>query len=232
MHLSKRMHMVADMVPKSRCVADVGCDHGYLSIWLVRENITDTAIAMDLRTGPLSKAEENVRFFHQQEKIQTRLSDGVTKLQPGEADTIVIAGMGGELMSGILAAGAEQVEAAEHLVLQPQSDMAMVRRQVAKQGYRIVDEDACLDDGKYYVVMRAEKGAAEPSGKPYADEYGTILIAKGHPVYRQYLQQEYEKKQVMLERLLQADTPLARERIPTAKEEAAMLEAALRDCAR
>ncbi len=227
MHLSKRMHMVADMVPKSRCVADVGCDHGYLSIWLVRENITDTAIAMDLRTGPLSKAEENVRFFHQQEKIQTRLSDGVTKLRPGEADTIVIAGMGGELMSGILAAGAEQVEAAEHLVLQPQSDMAMVRRQVAKQGYRIVDEDACLDDGKYYVVMRAEKGATEPSEKSYADEYGTILISKGHPVYRQYLQQEYEKKQAMLERLLQADTPLARERIPSAKEEATMLREAL-----
>lgn len=232
MHLSKRMHMVADMVPNSRCVADVGCDHGYLSIWLVRENITATAIAMDLRKGPLSKAEENVRFFHQQEKIVTRLSDGVKELKPGEADTIVIAGMGGELMSGILAAGAGQVKAAEHLVLQPQSDMAMVRRQVAKQGYRIVDEDACLDDGKYYVVMRAEKGVAEPSDKSYADDYGTILIEKGHPVYRQYLQQEYEKKQLMLDRLLRADTPLARERIPTARKEAAMLEEALRDSER
>ncbi len=229
MHLSVRMHMVADMVPQSRCVADVGCDHGYLSIWLIREGIVERAIAMDLRKGPLARARENIRFFHQQERIETRLSDGVEKLHPGEADTIVIAGMGGELMSGILAAGHRQVQKANCLVLQPQSDVHLVRQQIRKDGYRIVAEDACYEDGKYYVVMRAEHGDAPKSEKPYADRYGTHLIMSGHPVYLEYLRMELGKKRAMIEQMLQADTPLANARLAWAKEEEALLVQALQD---
>ncbi len=229
MHLSRRMHMVADMVPQSACVADVGCDHGYLSIWLIREGIAKRAIAMDLREGPLARAKENIRFFHQQERVETRLSDGLTELRPGEADTIVIAGMGGELMAGILKQGAEKVRRADCLVLQPQSDVHLVRAQLQEEGFTVVREDACFEDGKYYVVLCARRGTTVATDKCYEAYYGTYLIETSHPVYLEYLRQELGKKETMLSRLRAAGTPLAMERIPGAERERDVLVQALRD---
>ena len=86
MRLSKRLRVVADMVKPGNVVADIGCDHGYLSVWLVREHKAAGAIAMDLREGPLNSAKENIRFFHQENRIETRLSDGMDELKPGEAN--------------------------------------------------------------------------------------------------------------------------------------------------
>ncbi len=228
MHLSKRMRMVADMVPRSEIVADIGCDHGYLSIWLVREGVADHVIAMDLRSGPLSRAQENIRFFHQEEYVETRLSDGVEKLLVGEAETLVFAGMGGELMSGLLKKGEAQVQAAKCLVLQPQSDVTMVRTELRRQGYVIDKEDCCVEDGKYYVVMRAFHGTPVNARTSYEDIYGRYLTERRHPVYREFLEEELRKKQAMLTQLRVADTPLARERMESAEAEERRILDALR----
>ena len=99
--LSMRLRAIAGMVTKGNRLADVGCDHGYLSIWLVSEKTVPSAIAMDVRPGPLSRARENISRYGLEDYIETRLSDGLTKLEPGEGDTLVIAGMGGPLMERI-----------------------------------------------------------------------------------------------------------------------------------
>ena len=93
-----RLRAIAGMVTKGNRLADVGCDHGYLSIWLVSEKTVPSAIAMDVRPGPLSRARENITRYGLEDYIETRLSDGLAKLEPGEGDTLVIAGMGGPLM--------------------------------------------------------------------------------------------------------------------------------------
>ena len=199
MRLSERMHMVADMVSKGRVLADIGCDHGYLSVWLVREKTVKRAIAMDVRKGPLERAEESIRFFHQQERIETRLSDGMDELKPGEADRIVIAGMGGILMSGILTRGAECVKEAEQLVLQPQSDIDLVRKAVHRLGFKIADERACFEEGKYYIAFACEKGAEE---EPYTEaeyRYGRILTRRKDEIWMKFLTEELKKKERMLE---------------------------------
>ena len=94
MQLSIRMQAVADMVTPGGRIADIGTDHGYVPIYLVEQNKTDHAIAMDVRKGPLARAGENIVRFGCSDRIETRLSDGLAMLKPGEADTVIIAGMG------------------------------------------------------------------------------------------------------------------------------------------
>ena len=101
MRLSERLRMVAGMVPHCNAVADVGCDHAYLSVWLLREGIASYAYACDVRPGPLAKAAETIRFFHMTGRATTVLCDGLSGLAPGDASVIVMAGMGGELIENI-----------------------------------------------------------------------------------------------------------------------------------
>lgn len=154
--LSLRMQQVADFVIPCRTAADVGCDHGYVSIYLLQHGIAERVIAMDVRRGPLSRAEQNRDAAKLQESMECRLSDGLDRLNPGEADVIIIAGMGGPLMIDILERGRKKGALAKQLVLQPQSDIPAVRRYLHKTGYAIVREAFLKEEGKYYTVFQAE----------------------------------------------------------------------------
>ena len=105
MQLSKRLQALADLVSQDHVLADVGCDHGYIPVFLIQNQRRPKAIAMDIGEGPLKRAQENIRSYGLEGYIETRLSDGLSKLQPGEADTILISGMGGPLMEKILTEG-------------------------------------------------------------------------------------------------------------------------------
>ena len=150
-----RLCAIAGMVTKGNRLADVGCDHGYLSIYLVEERIVPSAIAMDVRPGPLSRARENISRYGLEDYIETRLSDGLTKLEPGEGDTLVIAGMGGPLMERILNEGAKVREGFQELILQPQSDLPHFRHFLSEIGWEIVREEMIKEDGKFYPMMKA-----------------------------------------------------------------------------
>ena len=150
-----RLRAIAGMVTKGNRLADVGCDHGYLSIWLVSEKTVPSAIAMDVRPGPLSRARENITRYGLEDYIETRLSDGLAKLEPGEGDTLVIAGMGGPLMERILKDGAKVREGFQELILQPQSDLPHFRHFLSEIGWEIVREEMIKEDGKFYPMMKA-----------------------------------------------------------------------------
>ena len=139
-----------------RCVADVGCDHGYVSIYLVQKGIAETAIAMDVRKGPLSMAENNVREYGLEEKIDLRLSDGLSLLNKDEADALVIAGMGGKLMISILEKKDIRELGIKTAILQPQSDIPKFRQFLREKGYLIENEKIVFEDGKYYFPMRVK----------------------------------------------------------------------------
>ena len=207
--LSPRMQQVADYVVKCGTVADVGCDHGYISIYLLQNGIAEHVIAMDLRTGPLSRAEVNRNQAGLQNLMECRLSDGLDKLSPNEADAVVIAGMGGPLMIDILERGRKNESLCNQLVLQPQSDIPSVRRYLHNIGYRICREAFLIDEGKYYTVIHAEasdtlsveKAGDERYGKMLIQNeaelyneveylYGKYLLESGNPVLKQYLEEE------------------------------------------
>lgn len=137
-------------------VADIGCDHAYVSIALMERNIAKKVIAMDVRKGPLEIAARNIKEYGFDECIDIRLSDGMDKLAPGEADVIVIAGMGGLLIRNILSNGLHVMqEKFPVLILQPQSDIREVRNFLQSCSYSIEREQMLIDEEKYYTVIRA-----------------------------------------------------------------------------
>lgn len=218
MRLSKRLEAVASFVPQKSRVADVGTDHGYIPIWLVEQGIAEYAIAMDVRKGPLMRAEEHIRQHRLESRIETRLSDGLSQLRPGEADTVVIAGMGGELMLRILRDGAHVWDSVSRFVLSPQSELETFRRGLEEMGFAITEETMLREEGKYYTVMAVARGRMHYE-KRYQYRYGDCLIRQKSPVLREYLEREEEKLLQIMERLAVQDTEGANARRQDVEEE-------------
>lgn len=159
MLLSDRMRAVVGLVQPCKSIADIGCDHGYVAMELVRSNICRHVIAMDINSGPLDRAKSNIADYDMQDYIETRLSDGVSALEKGEVEGIICAGMGGKLVISILEQGKELTGEMKQVILQPQSELDEVRSYLREKGYLIEREDIIYEDGKYYPMMRALPGA-------------------------------------------------------------------------
>ena len=153
MELSKRLNAVAAMVTPGNAVCDVGCDHGYVSIFLAETGKSPKIYAMDVNKGPLERAAEHVKEAGLQDYIELILSDGLINMPEGKADTLICAGMGGKLVIKILSESIEKVKKLKELVLQPQSEIWLVREYLRTQGFVIVHEDMVVEDGKYYPIL-------------------------------------------------------------------------------
>lgn len=156
--LSERLRAAASMVTAGSRAVDVGCDHGFVSIWLVEQGISPSVLAMDVRSGPLSAAKEHIAERGLEKQIETRLSDGLHNYNIGEADTLICAGMGGGLMRRILTDDKEKTASFHELVLAPQSEVEQFRAWLREQGYTVVYENMIEEDGKFYPMMRVETG--------------------------------------------------------------------------
>ena len=166
-------------------LADVGTDHGFVPIWLVRNGHIPSAIAMDVNRGPLERAKEHIAQAGLEEFIQTRLSDVLCALSVDEADSILIAGMGGALTVRILEKDPPAELGAAELILQHQSEISRVREYLCRSGWRIDAEEMVLEEGKYYPMMHCVR--AEMKLTQQEAEFGPCLIASGHPVLLKYL---------------------------------------------
>lgn len=151
--LSARLTAIANMVSRGKSVCDVGCDHGFVSIYLVQKGIAPFVLAMDVGKGPLAQAQKHVEEAGLTGRITTRLSDGLAAYRENEAECLVIAGMGGPLMSRILSDA--KAGTFTELVLAPQSEIPQFRRFLDEHGFGIVEEELVFEDGKYYPVMKA-----------------------------------------------------------------------------
>ncbi len=206
--LSKRMKAVAAMVTPGNILADVGTDHGYVPISLVQRKKIPKAIAMDINKGPLKRACEHIAEFQLEEFIETRLSDGVKKLKVGEVDSILIAGMGGELVIHILSDGMEVCRNVKELILQPQSELEKVRQFLRENNYKIVDEDMVIEDGKYYPMIKVVPVERDEFWDIVPEEavqacymYGPILLKNGNPSLRKYLVKQHKQLEKILKEL-------------------------------
>ena len=189
--LSQRLQAVADMVSVGNRVCDVGCDHGFVSIYLVEQGISPRVLAMDVRKGPLSAATEHVSERGLTAYIETRLSDGLHNYNIGEADTLVCAGMGGRLMQRILSEEQEKTDSFQEMVLQPQSELEDFRRFLYQQGYHITEENMIEEDGKFYPLMLVKKSEQTvPEPDRIACRYGPLLLQNQSQVLLCFLKRQ------------------------------------------
>lgn len=187
--LSKRLQAVASFAETGCRIADIGTDHAYIPIDLIRRGIAAHAIAMDVGRGPLLRAREHIALYRLESRIETRLSDGLDKLQPGEADTVIIAGMGGELMLRIISGGSHVWYSVKRWILSPQSELEEFRRGLEAMGFAIRRETMLSEEGKYYTVMLVERGRMHYEDT-YRYRYGDCLIREKHPVLLEFLARE------------------------------------------
>ena len=234
MELSKRLQAVIRLMPAFGTVCDVGCDHGYVAISLLREKKAAKVIAMDVNAGPLKQARHNGAAYGMTDRMDFRLSDGLKEVCPGEADAFLCAGMGGRLMVRIMTEGWDVMETMQGAVLQPQSEIEVVRRFVYEKGWHILAEDMVFepdgdlpDEGKYYPMMFIEPGTAEMPEET-ALLYGPRLLQERHPVLLQYLQFSLRLKESLLQSLRQkAIGEKAMERICGIEKEIAVIKRVL-----
>ena len=249
--LSERMRALFHLVPEGKTICDAGTDHGFLPIALVSTGRVPKALAMDLREGPLANAREHVWEAGLENDIQLRLSDGFASLKKNEAETAIVSGMGGALMQHILEDTLpDPVSMGIHyLILQPQSEVADLRRYLLDKGYRIEEEDMVFEEGKYYPMMRVytmhpenvvmervqtdSEDTAGHISERYPAEYllyGGLLLQKADPVLLKYLSHRREILQGILQKMHAAskDSESSRKRRAETETELHILEETLR----
>jgi len=186
--LSERLQIIYDMVPLATTVADVGCDHGYLSIALLQGGKAKKAIAMDVNKGPLESAKSNGNAAGLSSQMEFRLSDGIAKLSCDEADVICICGMGGALITRILSNGIQVARSAKAIIIEPQSEYRAVREFLVDNHFVILDEDLCMEEGKIYPIMKIAYDAAASISLTEAElEYGPVIIKKRPELFSKLL---------------------------------------------
>jgi len=220
MQISKRLGAAVALVTKNNRVADIGCDHAYTSIYLVENKIASKVIACDINKGPLQRAKENISRYGYSAIIETRLSDGAKKIEHGEVDTLLVSGMGGGLVVKILSDSKEVVESCTELILQPQSEIYLVRKYLHEIGYQITDENMVIDEGKYYVMMRATKADGH---QRYSDEvcyqYGALLLKNKNEILYQFLNKEKGTYEGILHMLFKMQTEHSKKREDEVKQQ-------------
>lgn len=171
MILSPRLLKIAQCI-NCDVLADIGTDHGYIPIYSVNNGLCSKAIACDINSGPLISAKENIGLYNLSAKIETRLSNGLEALSPMEADTIVIAGMGGLLIRDILTDGKDKIGDETLLILQPMVAVDQLREFLIGNGYDIFKEHLAREGEKFYNILCVKKGDCQYTEKE-------ILFGKG-----------------------------------------------------
>lgn len=176
-------------------IADIGCDHAYVPIRLIQDRRAKRVIASDLNAGPLNIAKQNIEKYGLSEKVETRLGGGLSILSPGEADAVIIAGMGGEIIEKILRAD-EEIAKKSRLILQPMNSQYELRKFLISNGYKITAEDMVLEGFKVYNIIEAESGYQPLFENEF--DYQIPPYLYGH----RYFKNLYDKKKREFEKIV------------------------------
>ncbi len=214
MELSKRLKRIAEHVDKCESVADIGTDHGYIPIYLVKEGICEKAIASDINKGPIEKAKINVAFEGVSDKVKCLLGPGLNPLKIGEVNGVILAGMGGNLTRDILLADMEKVKKYDFIILQPAQNPEVLREFLYKNDYEIIDEDLIKDEGRFYELFKVKYN--ENSEKLVLEdeleyEVSSLLREKDHTLFKEFIEEKINRCETILS-FIKEDTEAAKKR--------------------
>ena len=214
MELSKRLKRIAEHVDKCESVADIGTDHGYIPIYLVKEGICKKAIASDINKGPIEKAKVNVAFEGVSNKVKCLLGPGLNPLKVGEVNGVILAGMGGNLTRDILLADMEKVKKYDFIILQPAQNPEVLREFLYKNDYEIIDEDLIKDEGRFYELFKV-KYNKNSEKLVFEDELeyevSPLLREKNHPLFKEFIEEKINRCETILS-FIKEDTEAAKKR--------------------
>lgn len=212
MKLTPRLQVIADSINHCDVLADVGTDHAYLPIYLVLNKKIAKAIASDINKGPIDIAQKRVNQYHLQNQIETRQGNGLAVLKPYEADTIVIAGMGGMLISEIIEQSKDVAQAAKMLIMQPMLDSGKLRSYLLASGFEIIEEELAKEDRKIYEILWARYTGQAQEPKELMN-IGDKIIQKRHPLAKEFIEKEMTELNNILQKLQNKETELSQKRI-------------------
>ncbi len=223
--LSARLACAARHVPAGSVVADIGADHAYLPVYLLENGIAGRVVAGEVSGGPYGIAAGAVRAAGLEDRIEVRLGDGLQVISPGEVNVVVLAGMGGRTICEILDSGRAVLDGLERLILQPMRDIPMVRRWLADNNWRIIDEEMVYEDSHYYVIIVAGPGREKITDS--ALELGPCLLENRSPVFHRFLLKKRADIAAVLNELQTARGTRAQEKISRLRREAEQIEEVL-----
>lgn len=184
--ITPRLKCIIDHT-RGKKIADIGTDHAYIPIYLIENNLAEYVIASDIKKGPIDIAKYNIEKHNLSDKIETRLGEGLSVLEKGEIDTVIIAGMGGQLISEIID-NSEETARECSLVLQPMNAQYELRKYLIENNFKITDEDIITEGFKVYNVMNVQSGKQKKFSNDIEYHIPKHLI--GH----KYFKNLYDKK--------------------------------------
>ena len=191
-NLDSRLLMCADFVRKDAKLADIGTDHAYLPLWLCLSGKCPSAIAADINPEPLSRGEAAIKNANAENLVKTRLSNGLEKIASDEADDVVIAGMGGELISAILENCPYSKNPEKHFILQPMTKSEVLIKYLCDNGFEILRQDCCVAANKCYtVILTSYTGKAECDDEIFY--YAGKLEPKNYETHKKFIEKHISK---------------------------------------
>lgn len=205
--LTSRLETIASLVTKGSKVADIGTDHGYIPVHLLKNNIVPFAILADINKGPLDNGKRFVKWNNLLDKVDFRLGSGIAVLNQGEVDEVIIAGMGGILISDILENKKEVAHRLKKLILQPMQAQNKLRMYLLENGYEIIDEVLVREDFRIYEIIVAKYTGkySEVENEIYF-EVGEKLVQKRDPLLKDFVDKKLKSYNDVLDHLENIDS--------------------------
>ncbi|MCG0274741.1 MAG: class I SAM-dependent methyltransferase [Thermosediminibacteraceae bacterium] len=228
MKLSERLLAIAHLVPPGSAVADVGTDHAYLPIYLVKNRISSKVIAVEARIGPWTRARDNVKRVGLEEFIEVRLGYGLVPIKPGEVEIAVIAGLGGETIWNIIEKSPDIVNTLSAIILQPMKNLHKLRKALLEEHFNIIEEHVVFSGNRFYEVMVAKKG--KPVSFSDVDVVvGPVLKKKRTPEVLSYLKARINQLFLKLTKLEGKNSVYAAGARESIKKEIVLLQEVLKN---
>lgn len=196
MKINNRLKTIGDLVEANSFCLDVGCDHAFLDIYLVKKGIGIKAVASDILEGPLSQAKQNIKKEGLEKEIETRLGNGL-ETYSSEVDTVIISGMGGRNMIGIFKNKLNILKKIETIIISPNNYQEDIKRFLCKNGFMIADEVLVKEKKFIYQIIKFKRGKKHYSKKEYF--FGPINLEKKDKLFYEYFQREVKSREILME---------------------------------
>ena len=222
----RRLEEIINLVEDNSIVADIGTDHGIVPYELIKSNKAKKVIASDISEKSLDKLREKLDYLDEPEKIILNVSDGLDNLNEYQVDTIIISGMGGNLIVDILNKNIDVANSANCLILGANNSLSVLRKFLHDNSFEIIEEVDLFENDKYYQIIKVKVGK-QLFSNDYEYEFGKFLIDNKSENLKQYIQQQVENKKIILSNISEKDSDNVKNAIDNINVEIKELEKVL-----